>query len=341
MRQVALSYAVGEWARVWPLDVLFRSFGSYFVRRGEKDPLYHRVLERYLQLVASRGLTTAFFLEGGLSRDGRLREPKIGLLDYLIGMLRSEPEREIVFIPVGINYDRVLEDRNLTGAEAAPGVAAKLRSAVSILLRLPVLLGAFFTRAALRAHRKYGYAAISFGRPVRLRSLDADPASIARMPRAERLPRIAELADALQDHVAHAIPATPVPLLAGALLGGARETADLRRAVKERIAELRAAGRPFGFGLAFQSVRTARAEPTRTDEPADKVDLDEAVTDGEEAERVVDLATTLLLRRRLLRREGARFVPTAGAEPLLAYYARSLDPPTHRASRPPFPATPP
>ena len=36
LRQVALSYAVGEWARVWPLDTLFRSFGSYFVRRGEK-----------------------------------------------------------------------------------------------------------------------------------------------------------------------------------------------------------------------------------------------------------------------------------------------------------------
>jgi hypothetical protein len=29
--KVALSYAVGEWARVWPLEHLFRSFGSYFV----------------------------------------------------------------------------------------------------------------------------------------------------------------------------------------------------------------------------------------------------------------------------------------------------------------------
>ena len=51
LRHMALSYAVGEWARVWPLDTLFRSFGSYFVRRGEKDPLYHKVLARYLQLV--------------------------------------------------------------------------------------------------------------------------------------------------------------------------------------------------------------------------------------------------------------------------------------------------
>ena len=31
--RVAVSYAVGEWARVWPLETLFKSFGSYFVRR--------------------------------------------------------------------------------------------------------------------------------------------------------------------------------------------------------------------------------------------------------------------------------------------------------------------
>ena len=36
LRHVPMSYAVGEWALVWPLDRLFRAFGSYFVRRGEK-----------------------------------------------------------------------------------------------------------------------------------------------------------------------------------------------------------------------------------------------------------------------------------------------------------------
>ena len=45
-RSIALSYAVGEWARVWPLEWLFKSFGSYFVRRGCKDPVYHLTLRR-------------------------------------------------------------------------------------------------------------------------------------------------------------------------------------------------------------------------------------------------------------------------------------------------------
>lgn len=37
-RQVALSYAVGEWARVFPLDALFKAFGGFFVRRGFPIP---------------------------------------------------------------------------------------------------------------------------------------------------------------------------------------------------------------------------------------------------------------------------------------------------------------
>src|SRR5213078_1382879 len=40
----ALSYAVGEWARVWLLQSLIRSMGAYFVRRDSREPLYRKVL---------------------------------------------------------------------------------------------------------------------------------------------------------------------------------------------------------------------------------------------------------------------------------------------------------
>ena len=36
--RTALSYAVGEWAQVWPLQTLIRSMGAYFIRRNSKDP---------------------------------------------------------------------------------------------------------------------------------------------------------------------------------------------------------------------------------------------------------------------------------------------------------------
>jgi glycerol-3-phosphate O-acyltransferase len=82
--QTALSYAVGEWARLWPLSALIRAMGAYFVRRNSGDELYRRVLERYIAMATEAGVPQAVFPEGGLSRDGRLREPRLGLFDYIL-----------------------------------------------------------------------------------------------------------------------------------------------------------------------------------------------------------------------------------------------------------------
>jgi glycerol-3-phosphate O-acyltransferase len=316
---------------VWPLDWLFRSFGSYFVRRGEKDPLYHRVLERYLQLVASRGLTTAFFLEGGLTRTGALRAPKIGLLDYLVGILRTEPDREIVFIPVGINFDRVLEDRQLLHDAGPPSPLQKLLSLLSLMARAPLMVAAVFTRATLRSHQKYGYAAVSFGAPIRLEDVLPEAVRVASLPDAERRPQLARLADDLLARVAETIPATPIPMVCRALLDGVADVTALRRHVRDQIADARAHGRSVAEGRAYDSVRRGRAR--LTGEVADKDELDRAILDGEEAEITVDLALRLLRRRALVTSQGPALALTEPGRALAAYYARSLDAPSAFAVR--------
>ena len=48
--KTALSYAVGEWARIWPLQTLIKSMGAFFVRRNSGNKLYRKVLERYVNL---------------------------------------------------------------------------------------------------------------------------------------------------------------------------------------------------------------------------------------------------------------------------------------------------
>ncbi len=68
----AVSYAVGEWARVWPLSALIRSMGAFFIRRSSRNTLYRRVLARYVQMATEEGTTQAIFPEGGLSLDGRV-----------------------------------------------------------------------------------------------------------------------------------------------------------------------------------------------------------------------------------------------------------------------------
>ena len=80
----AVSYAVGEWARVWPLSGLIRSMGAYFIRRNSRNALYRRVLARYVQMATAEGATQAIFPEGGLSLDGRVGPAKLGLLSYIV-----------------------------------------------------------------------------------------------------------------------------------------------------------------------------------------------------------------------------------------------------------------
>jgi len=60
-----LSYAVGEWARVWPLSALIRLWGAYFIRRRSRGGLYRKVLSRYVQMATNGGDTQAFYPKAG------------------------------------------------------------------------------------------------------------------------------------------------------------------------------------------------------------------------------------------------------------------------------------
>jgi glycerol-3-phosphate O-acyltransferase len=211
-KRVALSYAVGEWAKVWPIQQLVRSLGAYFVRRGSGNELYRRVLERYVQIAVEGGAVQAIFPEGGLSRDGLLRQPKIGLLDYMLRSFDIRAGRDIVFVPVAMNYDRVLEDRTLLrdtdpSSEPRSGLAA---------LRTTLAFAASQLWLRLRGRwYRYGYACANFGAPISLRQYLAynnwDPATLDRDARAAR---VMELAGDLMTAVGSIVPVLPVSLVA-------------------------------------------------------------------------------------------------------------------------------
>ncbi len=200
----ALAYAVGEWARVWPLRAFVQSLGGYFIRRRSNNPLYRRVLARYVQLSAKNGATQAIFPEGGLSLDGKVGQAKLGLLSYVVAGFEPEIDPDVVFVPVGINYDRVLEDKVLVGALERGDRRFKmaLRRVIFSILRniLRRITGRF---------QRYGYAAVSFGKPISLRNFLQDhPGTDPTRPLG------ATLTKAIRDIV----PVLPVPLMAAVLL---------------------------------------------------------------------------------------------------------------------------
>lgn len=241
--EAALSYAVGEWARVPVLQTLIRSMGAYFIRRDSRNSLYRRVLSRYVQMATEGGVAQAVFPEGGLSRDGLLRPVRLGILSYIAGGFRPEG-RDVVFVPVGLNYDRVLEDRSLIadldGGAAPRSTLAKTGRTIGFLWRNLLL------RLSGRWHR-FGYACVSFGEPVSLKGFLAarDMADPARLPEEARNRLVGELGQDLMAGIARVIPALPVPLVATALLAAGAKGLDelaLKAAVGSMIDMLAAKG---------------------------------------------------------------------------------------------------
>jgi glycerol-3-phosphate O-acyltransferase len=214
--KAALSYAVGEWARIWPLQQIIRSMGAYFVRRNSKDALYRRVLERYIAMATEAGVTQAVYPEGGLSRDGRMRAPRLGVLDYMLRGFRNDGERDLVFVPLGINYDRTLEDRTLLMSGDAH--AARVGRARGILNTLGFVGNQLWLILRTDWHR-FGYACVNFGTPISIRAYTAEHGiDFHSLPREARLAAIAGLGDTLMTAVGKLIPVLPVPLVATVLL---------------------------------------------------------------------------------------------------------------------------
>jgi glycerol-3-phosphate O-acyltransferase len=328
-RQVAISYAVGEWARIFPLDALFKAFGGFFVRRGFPDPLYHTILRRYLQLITRHGVTQGIFPEGGLTRDGALRPPKVGLLDSI---LQLSDERELYFVPVGINYDRVLEDEalldELRGRESPPTRAEKLASALKLLWILPSRLVVNLVRAMTGKLHRFGYVAVAFGDPVRFRDLPQS-GRLAGLSGEQRRALAKEVAAEMMQRIASAIPATPVPLVARAALELDCDTTEgeLQARVRELRSRLDERSVPIALGTEFDAQKAARAElAADEDRNRDLLRVEGDVLASEEAEEIVRIGLERLRLRRLLQAYGGTVV--LGSHPhareLLEYYSRSL-----------------
>ncbi len=209
---VSLSYAVGEWARVWPLNHLFKWFGGYFIRRRYREPLYHAVLSKFVQTITRNGVTQGVFIEGGLTRDGAFQKPKLGMLDYLVTAKRDpEFDAPLFFIPTAINYDRVLEDRNLTeelvGREDRSTKGEKLKTTADFLFKS-------LFRSIVHRFKRYGYAIVTFGNPISVDDFVRAHPDVLAYDFETRKASLTELAEQVMDEISKSLPVTPVTLVA-------------------------------------------------------------------------------------------------------------------------------
>jgi len=241
--RAALSYAVGEWARIWPLRTLVRSLGGYFVRRDSRDALYRRVLERYIVMATAGGVTQALYPEGGLSKDGTLREPKLGVLTYMLREFDPQGPRDLVFVPVGINYDRTIEDRTLL-LGLTPGGCSP--STVKALANTVLFAARNFGQMSLGRWYRFGYACVNFGTPISMRAyLTKRGLDLREVSGEAHSPAVAELGRELMAAVGQVIPILPVSLMATVLLEHTDAPIgelDLKGSVQDLVADLESRG---------------------------------------------------------------------------------------------------
>jgi glycerol-3-phosphate O-acyltransferase len=147
--------AAGKNLSFFPMGFVFRRSGAFFMRRSFRgDGLYSALFRAYVHEVLELGTSLEFFLEGTRSRTGKVLMPRLGLLSMVVDAWRDGAQEDIQFMPVSIDYERVLEAttyrRELAGAsKSAEGLGALLRGTKA--------LGA-----------RYGRVHLQFGDPISL-----------------------------------------------------------------------------------------------------------------------------------------------------------------------------
>jgi len=191
---------------------ILRRGGAFFLRRTFKgNALYSVIFNEYMAKLIDRGVPMEYFIEGGRSRTGRLLAPRAGLLSMTVRAFLRAPRRPVLFQPVYIGYEKLMEGKSYAGELSGK---PKEKETLFALVRG---IGKLFKQ-------RYGHVTLNFGEPIELTPLleaasedwrsAADPDS-----RPEWLGgAIDRLAGQIQVNINRAADVNPINLLALTLL---------------------------------------------------------------------------------------------------------------------------
>lgn len=193
-----------------------RRAGAFFLRRSFRShKLYAAVFYEYLSTIQSQGVSIEYFIEGTRSRTGRLLPPKAGMLAMSVRSYLNAPLKPIMFQPVYIGYERLVEGNSYTTELSGKAKRSERLS------DLPKILGI--------ARHNYGEAHVSLGKPIYLDDLLAkhDPQWRETVSNSTAKPAwmgalIDDLGQGIMTHINASADVNPVNLLALVLLGTPR-----------------------------------------------------------------------------------------------------------------------
>jgi len=137
-----------------PFGFIFRRAGAFFMRKSFDDPLYKAVFRGYLAYLVKEGFTQEFFIEGGRSRTGKSMAPRMGMLNWNIQAFLDSGRKDLIFVPVGITYERLVEEGAMI--DELEGGGKQQESMVALVQARKVL------------QRRFGSVFLCFGEAVSL-----------------------------------------------------------------------------------------------------------------------------------------------------------------------------
>jgi glycerol-3-phosphate O-acyltransferase len=181
---------------------LLRRAGIFFIRRDFKtNEPYKFVLRQYLDYLLEKRFALEWYVEGGRSRSGKLREPRLGLLAYVADSYQRGITDDVVLIPVSIAYDQITDVAAYTAEQRG-----QKKESESFVWALKFITG---------LRKRNGSIHIRFGEPLRMsehldRSLDlTSPEGHLALPK---------LAFDVSTRINDVTPITPISLVTMALL---------------------------------------------------------------------------------------------------------------------------
>lgn len=145
----------------FPMGSIARRNGTVFIRREFKnDEVYKACLKAYMGYLVAEEQNMEWYIEGGRTRTGKLRPPRMGILSYLVDAFDLEEGKNVLIVPVFIGYDQQYEVGAISAEEQG---AKKSPESISWMIK--------FARAQTA---RRGRAHLRFGEPLSIGEALAD-----------------------------------------------------------------------------------------------------------------------------------------------------------------------
>lgn len=195
---------------------ILRRGGAFYLRRSfHTHKLYAAVFNEYLSIIQAQGVSLEYFIEGTRSRTGRLLPPKSGMLAMSVKSYLNAPVRPIMFQPVYIGYERLVEGNSYTTELSGK---AKRSEKLSDLTKIFGIM-----------RHNYGEAHVNLGEPIFLDDLlnKHDPQWQQTSGQEGGSPPwlnalVGDLGQTIMTHINASADVNPVNLLALVMLGTPR-----------------------------------------------------------------------------------------------------------------------